>query len=219
MRECESLADCGETQPVNPGAGEWGEGVRWVRRGSYGGVPGLADGAEESVAGTLDGLSSDILLPVAPPDAAVGAGGLGGEEAGPVELRGRRAVRRPRRPRPGGRRQGRCSGPLPEAWYSKRTRVRRTRAYAESRWVGWKSAASLPSRKARIWSRCVSVRCEVSRSSSNDLFAPRFELIPRWRPTPRSGSCAVGQDWRSSSTSWAANFPSCPSPINPRRDR
>ena len=37
-------------------------------------------------------------------------------------------------------------------------------------------------------------RCEVSRSSSNDLFAPHFRLTPRWKPDPRSGSLAVGQD-------------------------
>ena len=54
---------------------------------------------------------------------------------------------------------------------------------------------------------CESVRCEVSRSYSNDLFAPDFRLIPRWetgsafrlvsrwKPVPRPGSFVVGQDW------------------------
>ena len=97
--------------------------LRSTRGGSCGGVPGLADGAEERVAGALDGLGGievggsgseavegfegdagpeevfgagqgleplvgcgDILLPVGLPDAAAGAGDLGGEEAGPVEV-------------------------------------------------------------------------------------------------------------------------------------
>ena len=38
------------------------------------------------------------------------------------------------------------------------------------------------------------VRCEVSRSSSNDLFAPDFRLTPRWKTESRSGSLPVGQD-------------------------
>ena len=44
--------------------------------------------------------------------------------------------------------------------------------------------------------KCVPVRCEVSRSSANDLFAPRFGLISRWKPAPPSGSFVVGQDCR-----------------------
>ena len=104
-------------------AGGSAASLRRARGGSCGGVPGLADGTEEFVAGSLNGLGGvevggwggepverfegdsgpeeafgaghcpealvgggDILLPVAPLDAAVGAGDLGGEEAGPVEV-------------------------------------------------------------------------------------------------------------------------------------
>ena len=54
---------------------------------------------------------------------------------------------------------------------------------------GW-----LPSRKAGPGRECESVRCEVSRSSSNDLFAPALKLTSRWKPPRSSGSCVVGQD-------------------------
>ena len=83
--------------------------LRSARGGSCGGVSGLADGTEEFVAGMLDGLGGiedarpeevfgaghgfetlvgcgDVFLPVASLHAAVGAGDLGGEEAGPVEV-------------------------------------------------------------------------------------------------------------------------------------
>ena len=106
-----------------------GEGQGWAGClglwpcGSGGGAAGVGDGAEQVVAGALDGLSGvkvggggralaegfegdagpeevfgagkglepfvgrgDIFLAVAPPDLAVGAGVLGGEEAGPVEV-------------------------------------------------------------------------------------------------------------------------------------
>ena len=39
-----------------------------------------------------------------------------------------------------------------------------------------------------------SVRCEASRSSSNDLTAPPFGLISRWKPAASLGSSIIGRD-------------------------
>ena len=79
-----------------------------------------------------------------------------------------------------------------QSQYSKRTGARRRRRrcgrHPRTR------PAHCPTGSPESGRGCESVRCDASRSSSDDLFAPPFSLISRWKPAPRSGSLAVELD-------------------------